>query len=497
MKIVIGVKEFTEEAIDSIANVHHPISPAEIYSGQPVTATLSDPENGKPIKWVLPVFRLSPLGAEIDITSLNNINYRIGQEVDLQINVAKQRCNFHGITVASLTNDNGHRLIGFRWCQRDQASDVSVEKRKHDRWLCGEHFLPTGIALNPAKFNDYIFFSVVDISRQGMQLTTSLRNKFLVPGMILESSLSLPLIGNTTLHLKIVNARITSTHGKDYLSLGAEILENNEHISKLLGQYLLQFGPSLTIAELRKSGFHIDNAKNQLSFNFVKTAEDYKEILELRKCAFTKAGILDISSPAESLSDMYDTRSRILYTKINNKIVGTVRLSFYALDEKNEYDNYVKFPDNFPRRDEIVVASRACTSPDYEKAGIIYGMTRELILTVLQSRRRYILGCTADELLPLYEKLGFKPLGIYYNHPHFKNIKEQIILGDIFNILTGNSTSIAIWNEIYADLTHYITNIYGISFTPEINFKIKLLKLFSPITHLFTRNMLKAKKSSI
>lgn len=496
MKLIVGMKEFEQPPAEGIVSVHHPVSPAEVYAGQPITATLVNPKTNVPHGKALSVFRLSPLGAEIDVTGLSNFNCEIGQELDLQLFVAKQQCDFRGIAVASMQVDNGRRLVGFRWCQTTQSSDSQSEKRKAARWLCGEHFLPTGVAPNPAKFNDFVYFSVVDISRSGMQLSTSLRNKFLIPGMVLESVVSFPLIGQLTLHFRITNARIRSMNGKDYLALGTELLEEDSESLETLGQYLMQFGPQLSALELKKSGFQILSVESAVNYGFVKTAEDYREVLELRKAAYAQSGKADSSKPVEAMSDMFDTRSRILYARHNNKVVGSLRLTFHAPDESNEYDQFVKFPQDFPRRDEVVVVSRVCTNPEYRGSDLVYGLIRQCVLAVLQSRRRYILGGSSDALLPLYRKLGFKPQGLYFEHQSLKGVKEQIVLGDVLGILSGADTSVAIWNELYSDLTRYIAHLYEVPFTPGMNMRLALFRSVAPVTRLFTASVRNPRKKS-
>ena len=491
----IGIRPFNKLPEEGIVAVHDPLSPAEIYSGQLITACLRN-RGDKDFTRQLPVYRLSPLGAELDVSSLPIDQIKVGCEIDLRLDIGKQKCDFFGIAVASVHDENGRRLIGVRWCQRQQVDSQDEDRRKFTRWLCSDRFLPSGMAPNPARFNDFVYFTVTDISNRGMQLVTSLRNKFLIPGMVLEAGVSFPMVGQLTVHLRIINARIKSENGKDYLALGVQILSSSPEILETIGQYLMQFGPPLSVADLKASGLFVRSMESAVNFKFVKTAEEYKEILALRKLAYSMTGKFDASSDSENMGDFFDSKSRILLAKHKDTVVGSLRITFQGPEEQNEYDAFVTFPDAFPRRDEIAVLSRICTHPSYRGSDLFYGLMRQCVLTVLQSRRRYILGGCSESLLPLYKKVGFKPQNLYYQHAALNGVREQIIIADVHGILSGAGTSLAVWNEIYSDLTSYISHLYEVPFDPAMNLRLALYRAASPVTRLFTGSYRNPKRKS-
>lgn len=494
MSQLMRMSSSSQAGIDEIVSVHSPMVPAEVYDGQPIRAQITS-KNGTAVPSnSLAVYRLSPLGAEIDISGLELCGIGVGSEIDLSIELAKQKCEFSGISVAEVRSENGKRIAAVRWCQETKTSPDQGERRKGARWLCGEQFLPNGIAPNPARFNDFVYFTVVDISKDGMQLSTSLRNKFLIPGMVLEANISFPMIGQLTLHLKITNARIRAAGGKEVLALGTSILDVDPETLQTIGQYLIQFGPRVSMSELRDAGLAPDSAESAVEFVFVKTADDYRSVLELRKEAYSQAGKAAVDATPESMGDIFDAKSRILMARHMGKTVGSLRITFHSPEEKNEYDQFVTFPDTFPRRDQMVVLSRICTDPKYRGSDLFYGLMRQCVLAVLQSKRRFILGGCTDSLLPLYEKVGFKPKQIRYEHTTLNGFSEQIILADVMGMLSGRDTPIAIWNEIYSDLHSYLTNLYDIPFDPTMNARVAMYRAVAPVTRLFTSGVRKPRK---
>jgi predicted GNAT family N-acyltransferase len=492
----LGMRRFQSSAPDGLVSVHDPISPAEIYSGQPVIAFLRPAGPDSPYSIRLNVFRLTPLGIEIDVTSIyDKIEIVVGSELDVRVHVANQICEFFGVAVATLHEDVGRILLGVRLCQSPIERSSAEDRRRDARWLCGSHFLPTGVAPNPAKFNDFVNFSVVDISAKGMQLSTSLRNKFLIGGMVLDASVSFPLIGQVKLHLRIENARIRSTEGRDYLGLGVTVLEHDRETLETIGQYLLQFGPGVTVSELRSSGFMVESTDSSVTYTNVKTIEDYRSVLALRQLAYSKVGKAELGQSIEKMSDIYDSSSRIIMSQHFGKTIGSLRLTFHTPEESNEYDHLVHLPpEQFPRRDEIVVLSRICTDPSYRGSDLFYGLMRQCVQATVQSNRRYLLGGCSDSLLPLYKKVGFKPTGIYFTHTNLKDVQEQIILADAHAILSGSATSLSVWNELYHDLTAYLSEVQDLSFDPRMNFRLGIYRSLAPITRLFTGGVRKPRQ---
>ena len=83
-----------------------------------------------------------------------------------------------------------------------------------------------------------MYFQVRDISKEGLQLHTSLRNKYLIPGMNLQTTVALPMGSSVQMRVEIVRIGIVSIGGKDRLSVGVEYRGLTQHARRQLGQYL-------------------------------------------------------------------------------------------------------------------------------------------------------------------------------------------------------------------------------------------------------------------
>jgi predicted GNAT family N-acyltransferase len=467
-------------------NVHEPIFPMDVHQGEPFSATLLVRKSNTKLVNV-PVYRLSPFGVEIDLTSRGDEFLQVGSDVDLSINFARQKIYFSGLTVAKIHLENNRKLIGFRWGSLSKVGDLKEEKRSEARFLGGQNFLLTGVAPNPALFNDLVYFDVVDVSKGGMQLATSTRNKSLIPGMVLESVISFPAIGRLTIRFKIVNIRIRSKNGENSLALGTQIIHSTGNGPETFGQYLLQFGIPVSVRDLRKEGFRVRSTQSAVDFSFVRARSEYNEVLDLRKLAYSEAGKFDESEPSAKMGDVFDAKSKILIARHRGKVVGSLRITFHAPEEKNEYQQYVELPKTFPGNDEMVVLSRICTHPEYRGSDLLYGLMKQCLLTVLQSKKRYLLGGASDALIPLYVKLGFRRQHIFFRHGALNETKEEIILADAFKILSGTDISASVWNEHYSDLTNYNSLNGDIPWTSAMKLRVKSYRALACFKRMFKK----------
>nr|WP_281720562.1 hypothetical protein [Nitrosomonas nitrosa] len=307
--------------------IHNPFLPADIYTGDPVSARLRvDDTTGEFNQ--LPVWKISPLGVELLATQQNFCNWKPGMHVDLILTIGKQHSEFRNVTVSTVTKNHDRTLLGISWPRSKITHYPIVDQRTAKRFICGSDFFPTGIFNNSIRYKDFIYFRIQDISSTGMQLLTSLRNKLIVPGMTFESTCSFPMENQVQISIKIVNTRIVTSNGKVYLSLGVAHDARKEHVLTTIGQYLLQFGSGASLQELREAGFRVKSSSRAFNFGYAKSEEEYQQVLELRRIAYVHASKVSSDTSAKSMADEFDAKSRILIALYHSRVIGSVRLIF-------------------------------------------------------------------------------------------------------------------------------------------------------------------------
>lgn len=484
--IKLGEKQFDPDRDDGNSPIHTPFMPTEVRKSDgilgEITLTYKDVQTTKSID----IWTMSPLGIEF-VCDLEDI--AIGTEVGLKLKVMGQECQFDGLIVSNVGSTSGKRTFGVRWCTPPTETRVG-ERRSAKRWVSSPEFMPTGMAPDPTKFNDFILFRVKDLSLKGMQIQTSMRNKLLVPGMKISATINFPLFGQLKVDLRVVNANVITEGAKDFLTLGTQIIDADESVREIMGQYILQFGGGATIQELKKENFKIRTVMKSLEFSYVRTADDFRDVLELRKLCYSLAGKVSSELTPEQLSDSFDTRSRIMMVHYRGKLVGTARVTYPELNTQIEHEQYVKLPDSFPPKDKIVDASRLCTHPHFRGSDLILAMIRQICMATVPAGRRWIVGSSTEKLLPLYEAVGLRATGIKYSHPALGGGSHVLFMIDTHAVLEGRQINPIVWNAMYADFAAFFAERGIVKYSPATLVRQALLRLLGPISKaIFYRRM--------
>ncbi len=467
-------------------SLHSNIIPADIRLGEPVKAFIKFKSRHVEVR----VWRLSPLGIEfVRNSTLDDL--KIGDSLEIQVCIGVERTAHLGLVVTHESSEGPHHILGMRFYQEDGFDYSGTDRRESKRWTCAADFLPNGVCPNPGKFNEFIFFKITDLSSKGMRIQTSMRNKFLVQGMTLRSTITLPMVGNSSIALKIENASIIEKSGKEFLSLGCSFVQPSSSFLKLLAQYIFQFGSAGSLKELSDAGLRVEKIAGGIEYKYVRTKEEYNQVLELRKLAYGEAGKLAKES---DVADIYDSRARIVIGLYKGKVVASTRLIFNEIQDQMEHEQFVSFDSRVPSKDQICEITRVCTHPEFRGADLLIGLMKFASLTVAQSGRRYVLGCATEKLLPMYLKMGFRSLKIDFTHESLNNTNHTIFMCDITEVAVGKGINPIAWNILWSDVVQYISANQIMRFDPANNVRIGIYNFFKPLAHLLIWYMSKKKK---
>jgi predicted GNAT family N-acyltransferase len=225
----------------------------------------------------------------------------------------------------------------------------------------------------------------------------------------------------------------------------------------------------------------VSQISHGIEYKYVRTREEYNQVLELRRLAYGSVGKLTSDT---AVADKFDTRSRIIIGVYKGAVVASTRLIFNEIEDKMEHEQFVTFDSRVPSKDQICEITRVCTHPDFRGADLLIGLVKFVSLTVAQSGRRYVLGCATDTLLPMYTKMGFRSLNIKYSHEALNNIQHTIFMCDITEVAVGKGINPIAWNILWADVVEYISQNQIMRFDPASNVRIGIYNFFKPIAKL-------------
>ena len=475
-------------------DLHGTYYPADVYPGEAISATLKRVDD--PRQFVLVrVWRISPLGLEV-IDDSESSRLAIGTLVDIELRLGTSTTTLAGLAVAKSTNSHGHKILGIRLVDRAPPIFDGSERRRDHRWICSDQFVPICVAANPARFSDFVYLRVREISPNGMKLLTSLRNKFLVKGMVLDCIASFPFVSQLPLKVTIENVRLTTDGGKDYLSVGASLGGLSRQERQILGQYLIQFGEGVSIEDLRRQDMAPRSIASALEFSFARTFEDYQQVLDLRLTAYKAAGKVPDNFTSRDMSDIYDTRSRIVVGRHHGQIIASAGLVFNEYHDLMEIEENVRWPNHLPRRDQMVEVIRNCTHPAYRGNDLLMSMFQFIAITVMQSKRPFVvIGCT-PELVPLYSKIGMERQDIEYRHSKLSDSLHTVMLGSIPKAMSGATVNPIFWNAVWAPATSYMLDADILELTHADKARMAVYQMFKPVSMLLQRRMRNPRKRS-
>tara|TARA_A100001037_G_scaffold305550_1_gene346171 strand:+ start:2372 stop:3823 length:1452 start_codon:yes stop_codon:yes gene_type:complete len=462
--------------------IHEVVFPGDVRPEDRVRARIRKRDASDPQYLPCRVWKLSPLGVEL--LPPESMPLVKGDPVDIEITVGGERSYFSGLVVDQVQENEHIRLIGIRLSKRATAHNTGEDRRRSPRWLCSEDFYPSAVAPGKVGINDLMRFQIRDISKEGLQLTCSLRNKFLLPGMTLALAATFPEIGQLLLRVRIVRVDLTSDRGRDQLVVGTEFIKLSPQDRSVLAQYLIQFSDADSLDELRHHGFEPKSVSKGVNFYFLKSEDDYRQVLELRLLAHKHEGTLrSDTTEAADMGDINDARARILIGKYRGKVVASGRVRFNELDTPLEHEKYFDLPSDFPRRDQMQEVSRLCTHPSFRRSDLLTRFFHFICSTSLSEDRPYYLMGSWPGMVPFYEKLGFRCTGLEHEEPLW-NQPQTIMLGNAVDAMLGRTTDPIYWNIIWKEASSYAINSGTIQPTKLDRIRLGFLRALGPIAAL-------------
>jgi predicted GNAT family N-acyltransferase len=465
------------------SEIHEVVTPAEVREFDQISARVRNREV-QGAKYVSArVWRLSPLGVEL-LCDPNDSTLRKAAKVDLELTIAGQTSYFEGLVVDLVRENDEIALAGIRLSTPRAATSLDHDKRRSQRWLCSENFYPTCICPTPGRFNEYMYFQVRDISRDGFQLVCSLRNKYLIPGMELALTASFPMVGDLSVPVRVTRIGVKAEREKDLLVVGTEYLGLTSKATNVIGQYLLQFSNVETLSDLRQSGFAPVSVARATDFYFLKSESDYEEVLKLRLLAHQAGGTLGGCASAYDMSDRFDSSSRIIVAKHKGQIIASARVHFCALEDTLEHEQYFEWPQDFPRRDSVIEITRVCTHPNFRSNDLLISLLKFIGITCFQRQRPHVLVSSIDTLIPFYKKIGLQVTSITYQHPVYKG-NQTVLRSNAFQFLNGKGVNPIYWNVIWREVYEYQHDAGALTPTPLDMARIRAYRFAYPIARLF------------
>lgn len=419
------------------------------------------------------ILRFSPLGCEFRVGDCTA--YKEVQHLEITMSGHSNMVSLEAYIVYISEELN---VVGVRWStKKTKPKDEQSERKK--RFDTNDRFLPTAVFTNPLKFDEMILCRIVNVSESGAMIETSIRNKFLATGMSnINVRLVFPIVGEIETKMTIAWVKVVENEGDAVLVFGAEF-KVNRAFKSVVGEYVMQFCGDSTLNEIRQAGLIVANSKNTL-FRYVLTRNDYDEVIKLRAHAYDRyKEDIDISE----LSDVYDSRSRILMANMQNKLAGTLRITFHESIEELEQAQYTKISKGFvPEVHDLVEMTRLAIGRDFTGTDLMLQMLREVMKVMIGLNRTYLIGSAPESLLRIYKKVGAEASEFTYSPASCPSLKLYVIKINMKDVLLGKIGNNKIWKKYCADLIPYAVDQGYITIDTQDKVVINIKKAIGAIS---------------
>jgi hypothetical protein len=345
---------------------------------------------------------------------------------------------------------------------KDAESDVKAGVSPSHLWDCSTEFFPTALALNPARYNDYIYFKVLAVSAGGVRLACSQRNMMLLPGLKLKLQVSLPMVGEVAFAVRIGTVTASAEDESRMFDVQVTVLNLEHYAREMIAQYLIQFGQVDSLDALRADGLNPPSVAKGVDFYYSRNEQDLADVLALRLAAHSQFGNLrNANVTAQDLADKEDTSARILVGKHKGRVVASARIRFVQHDQPLSMEAHLKRPQDLPPREQMVEVSRAVTDPEFRRGNLFANVVHQLFLSAIPAGRPYVLSVCLPNLLGFYKSIGCQELGVTVSD-EFWNGEQHLMLMNAVDVCLGRDVSPVIWNLMFREPYQYLLELGAI-----------------------------------
>lgn len=243
-------------------------------------------------------------------------------------------------------------------------------------------------------------------------------------------------------------------------------------------ELLLEWAPSFSFLEAAALGVGSRRAARRVVAGVVHDAGSLRDALEVRLLANQSFGRLaGVRDPWDLLDDL-DGHAVNVLCRLGRKPVGAGRVVVVGGDRsRSECERSVALPD-WLWRAGFVEVSRFAVHPGYRGANVIVELFREVARIALRLRARYLVLDCIDKLVPIYERIGARRLGLGKQHP-YSSERVHLLYVDVLESLTRLRRFLA-WAVVFGPVVRDPRNEHllreyehTMGFAPRLAYRLK------------------------
>ncbi len=390
--------------------------------------------------------------------------------------------------------------IRVAWHELSTSGMMGIEFLAHSqdfveraqRYLCHANIAPQIKSRDTLDVNRDLYFKVVNISGHGMLLSTSLTNKHLLPGMVLEQA-ELFVPGEKTLSLCLTIQNTHKAPAQDYFYLGVAVTDKRREFEHGIAGYLSTMSPDfLQASQDQKSSqdraIRKKRLKQGLTFRMISTDREYSEVLTLRHLGYGSKGKLKHTAKVEDQGEGLAQEGTIIGAYLSGFLVASMELRFG--NSTKQFRTFELIPTellpNLNLRDMVEV-NRLVVHPRIQGTDVVMGMVQKAHAMVMAQGGKDILLLATNKLMPLYLKIGCTPLNAQAPHPTIpsEQLNAMVLTKEAF--LDGRFLHPDTWEDLYHATNTYFEKLYNTSPRRQIYLEIGIDLSLSVLVNIMSQ----------
>jgi hypothetical protein len=341
-------------------------------------------------------------------------------------------------------------------------TERKAAERRHKRIKTRENFKPFLWVSDPFHLSRIVNFQVENFNVDGLQLRTSLCNKHIIVGSILENcQLLLPGIGILTVNLVICNAFLKDKH----LIFGCLFQPINKKALEMLAQYAIIGGDNLPPylnqrkELLRAAGLTTHSLSKPCTIKVVETYQELEQIREVRFVAYKAAAKTPPGATSEMMEDEYDASSIIYCAKYGPDVIATMRVNISKSDEqKFPFETYFGSCESLAiSRHNSCEISRLAILPEFQRSDLFTGFLKVITQMLVKLHLDTMFCVATNKLSLMYQRIGTERMSEPIRHPVLTDEFLNLYRIKTSSFLTGENMEFEVWKKISEEaISHLI-----------------------------------------
>ena len=171
--------------------------------------------------------------------------------------------------------------------------------------------------------------------------------------------------------------------------------------------------------------------------------------MAIRYESYAADGRLTWQKAVSDMRDEFDYRSVSALITLDGVDVASIRVTVSSESEELSYPEAINDGDyerlfdrtpgwsRLPERSDYVECSRTAVLPSHRGRGLWFLLAAQMVAMARPSGRPFIVGSAIDELLPTWQKVGYRRTGLRYFNDDIGGRTHEMIVLDIERVIGG------------------------------------------------------------